>query len=131
MICGNRGQLPNWTPIVLQILRAFRPRVYRLEIEIQNDIEAALRQADVPHLREAHLGAGRIDFLVDGGTGIEVKKGKAGSRPVSNQLEQYCRFGMVREVILVVERSVADVPPFVQGKRLHYLSLNEGGGVAT
>jgi hypothetical protein len=71
----------------------------------------------------------RIDFLVDGGIGIEVKKGKPNRTQVCAQLERYAAFDCIRAIILVVERSV-NIPREVKGKQCVLFGLNRLWGVA-
>jgi hypothetical protein len=124
----------NWIPRVLEVLAAFRPSLVRYERQLGDRIAEALATAGVPFSREARLGRFRIDFLVEGGVGIELKKGKPDSAAVSRQVERYCRFQEVRVLVLVVERNVFDVPEVVRvadvEKKVHYVALNRQGGIA-
>lgn len=124
---------------MLAVLAAFRPQVERLERHLVDRIAEALRAAAVPFNREVPLGRGRrIDLLVGGGLGIEVKKGKPDSAAVTRQVTRYCEADSVRELVLVVERNVFDVPEAVQvlragrpeRKKVHYVAVNSQGGVA-
>lgn len=77
---------------------------YANEIELQDGIGAVLDLAGVPHAREVDLGrAGRIDFVVGHGLGVEVKI-KGAAADVDRQLRRYLDADGIDEVMLVTTR---------------------------
>ncbi len=116
---------------VLRVLAAFRPRILAVEAELQTEIASALAREGIRYEREHWLGArNRIDFLVDAGVGIEVKKGKPSSKAVNAQVSRYLSFPSLSALVLVVERNVFAPIHEAHGKPVHYVALNRQGGVA-
>lgn len=71
---------------VLDAIRHIRIHPATTEADLYNAISAELRAAGIPFEREVRLGPrNRIDYLVAGGIGIEVKKGKPNSRALARQ----------------------------------------------
>lgn len=115
---------------VLEVLRGIRINVVFEEYMLQELIAQLLTAAGMPFSKEYRLAPrNRIDFLVQGGIGIEVKKGKPNAAQVYRQLERYAAFDAVQAVILVVERNVS-VPDRICGKRCIVFGLNRLWGVA-
>lgn len=115
---------------VLRILRNIRVGITFDEYELQHLIAELLEKSNIHFKKEYKLAArNRIDFLVEGGIGIEVKKGKPNRAQVSRQLERYAAFSEVKAVILVVERSV-NISSDVNGKKCILFGLNRLWGVA-
>lgn len=115
---------------VLTLLKRIRINVAYDEYELQDWITRLLQQAEIPFKKEHVLAPrNRIDFLVDGGIGIEVKKGKPNRTQVCAQLERYAGFDCIRSIILVVERNV-NIPREVKGKPCVLFGLNRLWGVA-
>lgn len=116
---------------VLEALRRIRIHPAAAETDLYYAISAELRADGIPFEREVLLGPrNRIDYLIPGGVGIEVKKGKPNSRALEAQAERYCRFDQVTALILVVERSVFIHPDRLHGKPVYYVSLNRLWGIA-
>lgn len=97
------------------------------ERELQDGVALAFARASVGHVREASLGgAGTIDFLVDGGVGVELKIGGALAE-VTRQLHRYAGHADVRELVLVTSSARlgrhARLPETMQGKPLHVVHL--------
>lgn len=74
------------------------------EAELQASVERALRVEGVTFVREAVVGRGdRIDFLCDGGVGLELKI-KGAPTEVLRQLQRYAASDSVSELVLVTTR---------------------------
>jgi RecB family endonuclease NucS len=123
--------------LVLGALGRLRCKLVASEYEIHTAVLEELRREGITRvLHEVKLaGHGRIDFLAqsDGGygVGIEVKKGKIGSRAIAAQIERYGRDPLVDELVMVIERTVFEPPQVTStGKRVHYVSLSKNWGVA-
>jgi len=127
----HTGPSPVTVDQVLAALRRIRIHPAAAEADLYAAISAQLLAAGIPFEREVRLGPrSRIDYLVAGGIGIEVKKGKPNSRTLAEQAERYCRFDQVTALILVVERSVFTHPTRLHGKPVYYLSLTRLWGIA-
>lgn len=91
------------------------------EFELQAGIEQVLRSRGAQFEAEADLGQhGRIDFLLDGGIGIEVKVAGSPSA-VARQVIGYTKSPSVREIVLITARARVDayLPLQVGGKPIH------------
>ncbi len=71
----------------------------------------------------------RIDFFIDGGIGLEVKRGKPNKTRVTKQLQRYASFEDIKAIVLVVDRTV-DIPNEINGKKCILFGLNRLWGVA-
>lgn len=94
------------------------------EDQLQQGIAAALEDACIDAVREVRLpGAGRIDFLCEGGVGIEVKV--AGSvRELERQAVRYLEHEHLTALVVVTDRvRHGRLPPDVDGKPLRVVSL--------
>ena len=111
---------------VTRLLRGHRYH-HANERELQDGIEAVLRDAKIAFEREKRLAEGDIiDFLVDGGLGVEVKVG-GGLAAVTRQLHRYAENAAVTELLLVSSRlRLGQVPIELRGKRVHFLALLGG-----
>ncbi len=117
-------------PNVLQALKSIRVNVIREEYNLQNEIERILKDHAIPFNREYKLAPkNRIDFLVESGIGIEIKKGKPNRDKVIEQMTRYSAFNQIRILILVIERSL-DIPEELNGKKCISFGLNKLWGVA-
>jgi hypothetical protein len=115
---------------VLAALRQLRIGVIRDEYRIQQLIEESLIKHGIPYKKEYCLAPrNRIDFYIEGGIGLEVKRGKPNSTRVTKQLERYAAFEEIRTIILVVDRSV-NIPSSISGKKCILFGLNRLWGVA-
>lgn len=116
---------------VLSVLAALRVGIGTLdsEADLQERVAATLSAGRIAFERERRIAPGcRIDFLADGGVGIEVKRGKQSS--VLPQLERYAAADAVRALVLLTERRIA-VPAAVGGKPCAAVVLSYLWGVAT
>lgn len=127
---STENDLEKLTRDVLKALKNIRGNVIFEEYRLHEMIAELLEKAGIPFKKEYKLAPrNRIDFLVDGGTGIEVKKGKPNRTQVNKQLERYVSFDEIKSVILVVERNV-NIPYEINGKKCVLFGLNRLWGVA-
>jgi hypothetical protein len=98
---------------------------YRNEKELQEGLAMAFLEAAVPAVREYRLGPrDTIDFMIDGGIGVEVKVGGS-LADATRQLHRYAGFDEVHSLVLVTTRSrLANMPMTLQGKPLGTLVLS-------
>jgi hypothetical protein len=116
---------------VVSSLRRLRIHSITLEYDLQAQIAARFDVDGIPYSKEYRLGPrNRVDFLVAGGIGVEVKKGKPNAGDVAAQVERYCRHEDVRALVLVVERSVFNHLEESNGKPVRYVALNKLWGIA-
>jgi hypothetical protein len=109
---------------VAEILSRYRFN-YTDETLLQVGISEALKRAGVKFQREVILGDdGRIDFLIAGGTGVEVKTQGSPSELVG-QLHRYAGNPNVTGLLLVTGRSslAAGLPKTISQKPLVVLAL--------
>lgn len=100
------------------------------EFNLQNEIKQQLDLAGIKYKKEYILGPrNRVDFLVDGGIAIEVKKGKPNKKQVIEQLKRYAGFQEVRGIIVVVEKNL-DIPKRINDKPCISFGLNKLWGIA-
>lgn len=115
---------------VLTALRALRTPAQPDEYALQREVAHALDAAGIPYQKECVLGPrNRIDFLCEGGVGIEIKRGKPNAKLVRTQAQRYCGCEQVQSIIIVVERSLR-MPARIGGKPVAVLGLNALWGVA-
>jgi len=115
---------------VILSLQNIRINLVRDEFKLQNIIAQQFNQSGIGYDREYKLAPrNRIDFLVAGGIGVEVKKGKPYRRQVIEQLERYTAFPEISTMILVVERNL-DIPKKINGKKCYSIGLNKLWGIA-
>ncbi|WP_133158682.1 hypothetical protein [Clostridium thermosuccinogenes] len=130
MMTQEKGIKGDTVERVLKVLRNIRTGVTIEEYSLQDAIAHLLMASGIPFKKEYKLAPrNRIDFFVEGGVGIEVKKGKPNRTDVVRQLERYASFGDINTIILVVERSV-NIPARINGKRCILFGLNRLWGVA-
>lgn len=92
------------------------------EARCQTAIGLALDTAGVSFQREAVLSdTDRIDFLCQGGVGIEVKV-KGSALEVLRQLERYARHETVTALVLATARSMG-MPAEINGKPVLVVNL--------
>lgn len=117
---------------VIAAIRRIRIDPVARETQIYDYINRELVAAGITFTREARLGPrSRIDYLLPGGLGIEVKKGKPSKGALLAQAVKYCGFDQVRTLLLVVERCTwLPTMTFSSGKRVYYIGLNRLWGVA-
>lgn len=115
---------------VRDALLSIRTTHTQSEYDLHAAIAQALEHAGILYTREASLLPGsRIDFLAEGGVGIEVKRGKPATSTLLRQASRYCASPDVTSILIVVERSVL-LPRTIQGKPCCVVSLNAMWGVA-
>lgn len=115
---------------LIQTIQAMRIPVIAEEYELQNMIADNLLRDGISFQREYRLGPrNRIDFLIEGGIGLEVKKRKPNRLQVISQLERYAANDKIKAIVLVIERSM-DLPREVNGKPCSSIGLNKLWGVA-
>jgi len=101
---------------LLEALRQTRFR-FTSEDDLQRGIAKLLEERSIPHQREYRLDAqSRLDFLVDGGLGIEVKIDGSAS-DLGYQVLRYLRHEVVKGVVVITSRSShRDLPREMEGK---------------
>ena len=118
------------TSIVVQALSSIRSAVVNDEYNLHNTVADHLAAAAIPFKREYKLGPrNRIDFLIENGIGIEVKKGKQNKAAVLQQVERYARCEETTAIILVSEYNL-QLPKLVNGKECITIFLNRLWGIA-
>lgn len=89
---------------IAEILEAFQ-YTFADERELQESVKNVLRLRGLVVEREVRLGATeRIDLLVDGDIGVEVKIA-CSSEVVARQLQRYARNDWIRELVLVTHKA--------------------------
>lgn len=110
---------------VADILRRYRFS-FTDEDELHQGIAQALKKNGVSFVHEKTLSRkDRIDFLCDGGIGIEVKVDGSPSA-VGRQVLDYLKFEEVSEVVLVTSRVLAAAylrEPTSSGKKIEIVEL--------
>lgn len=115
---------------IIQALKTMRIPVIIDEYELQNMIAESLLKHGIRFEREYRLAPReRIDFLAEGGIGIEVKKRKPNRMQVYQQLGRYAASNEITALILVIERSL-ELPAKINGKPCVSVGLNKLWGVA-
>lgn len=96
------------------------------ERELQDGVARALGEESIGFRREVRFhdaDAGCIDFLCDGGIGLEVKV-RGPLAGVTRQLHRYAHAGEVRALLLVTTRMTLDrLPDAMMGKPLRVVHL--------
>ena len=108
---------------VVRAIRGFRFH-YSNEKGLQEGIAKAFLAKGIGFEREKPVGkAGRIDFLVKGGIGVEIKT-KGSPSATARQLVGYLECPEVREIVLVTARSsLGRLPAAILGKRVTVAAL--------
>ncbi len=112
---------------VVDLLRAHR-LAFVSEAELQEAIARLLAEASIPFKREVVLSReDRIDFMVDGGLGIEVKIGGSGAA-LARQAYRYAEHAEISSLLLVTSRMQhgAIIPAEMSGKPVRVLTLMRG-----
>lgn len=131
---GSRGLPPSLSSFlerVLRILADIRIQPAPLEQNVCDAVCEAFGKEGIPFGKEVTVAKGsRVDFLLEGGLVIEVKKGKPTCRVVEDQVKRYCEADTVSAVILVSERGLI-APPTKEhnGKPIRYVALSTNWGV--
>ena len=114
---------------ILQALHHIKTQSHLGEARLHEDVAVALRQAGIPFVREAGLGAGaRIDFLC-GSIGIEVKQKRPQPSALKAQLMRYAMSDQITALVVVAGRGVR-LPQKLGGKPVHVVCLDRQWGVA-
>jgi hypothetical protein len=108
---------------VIETLGSFK-FTYDNEIELQDGIAAAFTGCEILFEREARLGDDlKIDFMIPGGIGVEVKI-KGSPSDVARQLLAYANRPEITCLILVTARAaLSRLPPILLGKKLYVVPL--------
>lgn len=109
---------------VTALLRGFRFRG-RSETDYQETIESIFKDREVAFEREVWLTPkDRIDFVLEGGLGIEVKVDDTRAR-IIRQLGRYAQSEKVSSLLLVSSRQtlVAGIPQEILGVSVRTLAL--------
>ncbi len=115
---------------VLAALSNLRTNVVIEEYDLQAAVAAEFKKAGIGFAKEYRLGPrNRIDFLAEGGIGIETKKAKPNRSQVIAQLERYAKSLEISAMILVIERNM-DLPREINGKPCISFGLNKLWGIA-
>lgn len=80
-----------------------RTTAFKDEILLHEQMEAAFLRAGFSFRREVNVKGGRLDFLFDDGTALEVKV-KGSGNSVSRQAARYCDLEEIMKVIIVSTR---------------------------
>jgi hypothetical protein len=103
---------------------------YKNEKELQAGVAECLVSLEVTFVAEWPLSPqDRVDFFVEGGTGIECKtndsRGGAGLAAVTRQLWRYAKSDKIKSIILITTRAKhRDLPKEILGKPLFVVYLN-------
>lgn len=115
---------------ILSVLGELRIGISSDEFQIQSMVEQALLDHQISFEKEYRLAPGnRIDFYIDSGIGLEVKRGKPNKTQVTKQLQRYASFEEIKAIVLVVDRKVT-IPNEIVGKKCILFGLNRLWGVA-
>lgn len=92
------------------------------EDKLHEDLAGVLTRKAYDFAREVSLTPrDRIDFLVEGGIGIECKA-RASKRPIFRQLQRYAESPAIDALILVTGTAMG-LPAALNGKPVFYVSL--------
>lgn len=125
---------------VAEIISGIYPDRTWGEVDLQDEIAERLDRAGIWHQREARLSPeDRIDFLVEGGIGIEVKSGVQNRSAVRTQLVRYAQHEKVNALILATERNLAvfadelspPLKPLLCGKLFFNVWFTKNLGIAS
>lgn len=108
----------------VQALKTLRLHVVKEEHYIHEQIKKTLTEHGLEYTHEYYLGPrNRVDFLTQGGTAVEVKKGRPNKTSLLKQIERYLSFDNVHSLVVIVEKGM-DFPEEVNGKKVLLISLN-------
>lgn len=115
---------------LVEILSSIRITRMLCEKDIQDLIETRFKKANVAYEKEKRIGPrSRLDFLVGGVIGVEVKKRRPEKQRLISQLNRYVSLENIKGLLLVLERHM-DLPEKLEGKPVLVLSLNKLWGPA-
>jgi acetyl-CoA carboxylase carboxyltransferase component len=117
---------------ILMSLREIRVSLVSTEYILQDIIKNQFEKHNIKYIKEYKIAPRkRVDFFIDSGIIIEVKKGS--KRPnrtkVLEQLEKYSFCEEVKVIIYVGEKNVS-LPGEINGKKCIAIGLNKNWGVS-
>jgi hypothetical protein len=129
-ISGEKSDIDVLIENILSSLGELRIGISSDEFQIQSMVEQALLEHQISFEKEYRLAPrNRIDFFIDGGIGLEVKRGKPNKTQVTKQLQRYATSEEIKAIVLVVDRTVA-IPNEINGKKCILFGLNRLWGVS-
>lgn len=118
------------TQRVITSLKTIRAPLAQGEYDLHQIVAEALGAQNLSYIHEAKLAPRcRIDFLVEGQVGIELKKGRPSGPKMKEQATRYAASPCVKALIVVVEKWV-NLPNELAGKPVYTISLNRLWGIA-
>lgn len=122
---GKRERANSGVSSLVGLLKSRRFN-YSTERDLQDGIDAVLEASGYRYEREKSLGgAGVIDFLIEGGVGVEVKI-KGSPVEVARQLLRYAKEDAVTEIVLVTGRArLGKLPETLHGKPVTVVTMWE------
>ena len=113
-----------------QLIKIFRQYKFNFfnEKDLQRGIDSVLNENKVVHDREYSLSdKDEIDFLIEGGIGVEVKiKGTLSA--LTRQLHRYAQNEKIKSLILITDKNrLSNLPDQMNGKELRIVNI---GGFA-
>ncbi|MCL2742175.1 MAG: hypothetical protein FWE70_08775 [Oscillospiraceae bacterium] len=125
---ARRRGLAGFGPL-LAAVGAMRLRADVGEHEAQRELAKALDAAGIGYEKECPVGPGmRIDFLLDDGTGVEVKRGRPALGPLMRQAGRYMGSGRLRRLAVLSERGVR-LPGEILGKPCISVGMSKSWGM--
>lgn len=117
---------------VIAALRGLRLHTVAREDVLYGVVELALVGEGLVFRPQVRLGPGaRIDYVVEGDLGVEVKAGPVAFAPMVRQLERYAASGIIESLLLVTERGLPGLPERLLGKPVHQVALQQLWGIAS
>ncbi|MFW6029518.1 MAG: hypothetical protein ACOCRO_04620 [Halanaerobiales bacterium] len=123
-------QIEELSNQIISALKEIRVNVVKEEYILQEMIAKEFENANISYKKEYKLGPRkRIDFFLEPGIGIEVKKGKPNKRTTIKQLKRYTEVEKIKMLILVVERNLS-IPEKINGVKCLSFGVNRNWGIA-
>lgn len=113
---------------VSDMVAAMRKHRYRSSTEalLQRDLADHFAALGISGTREYRLSAtDRIDFMLEGGVGVEAKVAGARPREVLRQLGRYAEAEEITALVLVTAKAMG-CPDSINGKPVYYVSVGRG-----
>lgn len=124
------NEIDEITEKIITALKKIRVNIIKEEYILQNHVAEALSEAGIGFVKEYKLAPRkRIDFFIEPGIGLEVKKGKPNKRRTVNQLKKYTAEERIKLLILVVERNLT-IPEEINGVKCLSFGINRNWGIA-
>lgn len=115
---------------VLESLKKIRAPLAQGEYDLHQIVADQLQEEGLLYIHEAKLAPRcRIDFLIEGQIGIELKKGRPNAAKMKEQAYRYATIEDIKALIVIVEKWV-NLPNQLAGKPVYTLSLNRLWGIA-